>query len=837
MFSKLMTRQRYVGILAFLLATAALAAFFSVSLRAYSTLYIELATENIDSINVSVEKNRSDFVLHKKINIVADGMPHHYAVDFPSAAPRAIILEINSGEAKKFQAKFESPLISADFLCPTFSSGVGVAKSIEYRDYCKSLKKDVGAKIVLPLIQKSGFNEFKINWIKFIEGILFAILTFFLVVFIFQKEKTNKNCPDKFDLNLIWRKLYLFTAYLFIGFIVFNIHTSSIGIWKNYVTFAPTSGVWLGEPKAIRSDEWLVQTPLIASEVARNFSLENQSLGADGSSLVAGVPVNKIYGYLQPRYWGFYLFGFEKGLSWLYSWRIFGLLFSGFVLFSLVTKKDFYLSILGSFWVFLSPFTQWWFGTNLPDMLIGMMGGVSSLYFLISSKRPLHLILSAFSLFIFTITFVFALYPPFQLPLFYLGVFILLGLFIRDLPSYKENNFWKIKAPLISLVLICAAMVLLVWYFQAKSIITIVQSSAYPGARVSLGGDFSLDRLFVGLFGQFLSENSYPLVLGNVCEAASFLLLFPLAWITMVYIGIRYRKFDTLNICLSIYLVLMIAWMFLGFPKWLAVGSQFSMSPPYRSVVGLGIGSIFLVLSVFASNKSYFERLRQTKVVLISLYVSGIILIAGMLFYLRNGYMDYFSPALLWFSLFLFAVWTYSFFAGNKKLFIIVTAIFFVNGFWVNPISSGVSVLKNSELKVLIQEEQSSNSGLWMVSPGTVYPQYFKALGANVWNGVRFISSPDEMKSIDPNGSERDIWYRYAHISFESLAKGGSPQFVLKQADLYELRLDPCSLEAAQLGITHFVFESQQDFRKNMCLESIRPFPVSGFWIYRRSIN
>ena len=829
-----MTRQRYVGILAFLLATAALAAFFSVSLRAYSTLYIELATENIDSINVSVEKNRSDFVLHKKINIVADGMPHHYAVDFPSAAPRAIILQINSGEALKFQAKFESSLISADFLCPTFSSGDGAAKPIQYRDYCKSLKKNIGAKIVLPLIQKSGFTEFKINWIKLLEGILFAILTFSLVVFIFQKEKINKNFLNKTDINSIWRKLYLLTAYLFVAFIVFNIHTSSIGIWKNYVTFAPTSGVWLGEPKAIRSDEWLVQTPLIASEVARNFSLENQSLGADGSSLVAGVPVNKVYGYLQPRYWGFYLFGFEKGLSWLYSWRIFGLLFSGFVLFSLVTKRDFYLSILGSFWIFLSPFTQWWFGTNLPDMLIGMMGGVSSLYFLVSSKRPLHLILSAFSLLIFTITFVFALYPPFQLPLLYLGVFIFLGLIIRDLPSYKRYDFWKIKAPLISLVLICTAIVLLVWYFQAKSIIAIVQSSAYPGARVSLGGDYSLGRLFIGLFGQFLSENSYPLALGNVCEAASFLLLFPLAWITMVYSGFKYRQFDFLNIFLSLYLVLIIFWMFLGFPKWLALGSQFSMSPPYRSILGLGIGSIFLVLSVFSSNKDYFDRLKQSKVALPSLCLLGMILITGMFLFLRNGYMDFISPVQLWLSIFLLIAWTYSFFSGNKKLFAIVTVVFCVNGFWVNPISSGASVLKNSELEVLIQEEQDSNSGMWMISPGTVYPQYFKALGANVWNGVRFISSPDEMRPIDPNGSKRDVWYRYAHISFESLSKGSPPQFVLKQADLYELRLDPCSLEATQLGVTHFVFESQQDVRKNLCLETVRPFSVSGFWVYRR---
>lgn len=832
-----MVLQRYAARISFLLALLALILFFSVSLRTYSSFYIDLATNNVDTITFSVEKNRSELVLEKNLRVNPDNLLHRYAIDFPSAAPRAINLTIESGEIRDVKAFFESLLISVSYSCPSIYLKKEIVQSDSVPANCNVYQNNGKSNIVFPVIQKSGLQEVRIHWQGFFSGLIFSIATFFMAMFMFRINSSKLLKSRGVLLNARSCNLYLLAAYFFIAFLSFNLHSSSIGVWKAYVPSTPTNGVLLGEPRAIRSDEWLVQTPLIASEVEHDFRLSNPALGADGSSLVAGVPVNGVHAFFQPRYWGFYLFGFEKGLSWLYAWRIFGLILTGFTLFSLITRGDFYLSLVGSLWIFLSPFTQWWFGTNLPDMLIGMMGGISSLYFLFFAKKISNQIIGAIFFLLFSISFVFALYPPFQVPLMYCGVFILLGLIFRDISYYPKMTKMTGKIATLFLALLAIFSILLIWYLQAKNIISIVQSSAYPGARVSLGGDFPANRFFAGLFGQFLSENSYPLSLGNVCEAASMLLLFPVAWVALIYRWKGVKKIDALSFFLSLYLLLMIVWMFVGFPNFLALATKFSLSPPYRSFVGIGIGSIFLVISVFSLNASLHKAiyLKDRFFWLAFLFSASLILVS--LYFLYLSFPDFLTPFRTGLILLTCLVLIYALLSSNKTLFIIAIMSFCINGLWVNPISSGVNVLRNSELKVLIHEEQASGNGMWLVSPGTIYPQYFKVLGANVWNGVRFITSPGDMSSLDPDGKNRDIWYRYAHISVDSLPSGSQPIFKLKQSDLYELSLDLCSKGVQEMGITNFVFVEKQEAMKVPCLELVRPFPVSGFWIYRRKIE
>src|SRR5690606_34350214 len=81
------------------------------------------------------------------------------------------------------------------------------------------------------------------------------------------------------------------------------------------------------------------------------------------------------------------------------------------------------------------------------------------------------------------------------------------------------------------------------YYSAAEASIKGVMSTVYPGRRVSIGGQFPIEKLASGFFEAFrLGENRVPLKPTNASEASGFLLLAPL-----VFLMVPFRRLVSRN--------------------------------------------------------------------------------------------------------------------------------------------------------------------------------------------------------------------------------------------------------------------------------------------------
>lgn len=826
-------------LIAAIVAFLSLVAFFVFVLKAPSTLYLELAVDNDGQGQVYIDSGNG-YVPDKvrQVALVADGRLHKYALDIRNSLPRSIRLDPGSsiGNVRVAQIRFENRLYSRNVSCAGLRLLHAMVRSQENLGEChlQAVADDPYLDFAIASTYRS--QDISIEWLKLLEGLSFAVITFLLIRFALTRD--SQRWPQShWFLNARSLRLYALLALGFFTFIFLNLHTSSVAEWRNFVVSDIPSGVLAGKSRAIRSDEWLVQTPFYASQASRGFDIDNPSLGANGVTLVSTVPVQGAYGYSQPRFWGFYILGFEKGFSWLYGWRVFGLLLAMFVLCSILTKGDFLLSLMGAGWIALSPFTQWWFTTNLPDMVIGFAAGISALYFLLATKSTSAAFASSVVLFFAGITFVTALYPAFLIPLFYLAVFIVMGLILRDKLYLGFIDRPLSKTICLIMPVVAVIWILLDWLKLGSLPISLIQNSVYPGKRVSLGGDLPLEWVFSGYFSPFFGAGSFPRSMENESHGSNFLLLFPLAWVAMAIQYWRTKHIDALSIAISSYITFIVLWIGWGWPDWLAASTGMSMSPPIRSLIGIGLASIFLIVTVASTagkslSPNDMGKPKSGRVVFSAVVL--LLIFAVIAFWLNNAYPDFVTPWRVAIMLPAMVLWGLAFLFGLRRLLVGLTTLMVLPGLAANPLAYGVAHLQNAELAIVLKEDQASGNTKWLAFSNLLIPQYLKAHGASVWNGVRFISDPDEIRILDPGERFREIWYRYAHFIAEPAPVQTPVSFELKSTDVVLLRVDACSDAIRTLGINRFAFMTKPSPDQSSCLEPLRPGPVAGFWLYKR---
>lgn len=814
-------------------AAVALIVYLLMALSSPGHLYFKMSNDGNGEGEIYVDTGRGykpEGVI--TLSLMPDGKTHIYGIDVRSSTPKSIRFDPGTiaGNIKIASVVFKSELYERHISCSDLRLLHALERSRAGGDEC-ALTAVAGD----PYFDFDIFslNNIHINWIAIVEALAYSAITYLLIITFTRVSSFEVISQEKWLTNSRCIRLYLILAFGFLSFVFLKLHVSSVDEWGKYVSSNARSGVVLGASREIRSDEWMVSTPFYASQAANGFAVQNPSLGANGSALVTAVPVKGAYGYSQPRFWGFYLMEFDLGFSWLYAWRIFGLLLAGFVLLSILTRGDFWLSLTGSIWISISPFMQWWFGTNLPDMVIGLFGGVASLYLLIRASSLRNIIISSIVLYFSGISFVTALYPAFLIPIFYLGIFIVFGLFIRDVFDFSYIERWRSKVLFLILSLGGTLLIFWVWHTRAGEVISLVQNSIYPGHRVILGGKMSFSFLFSGIFGTFLRFDHFPLARGNVCEASNFLLLFPVAWVAMLARYKKMREIDPVAIAISLYILLILLWMFIGYPERVAKITMMSMSSEDRSLLGLGLASVLLTIYVFTTqfykNKLKFDKAKRW--IILSILFLALISVSLWLRYVYPDYVTWMRMALI---IPVLMLWIISFFLGRKKWLIVLTMILILPGIAVNPLSHGLYFLRNSELSSVLMEDKFFGETKWLVIPDPAYAQLFKANGAIVWNGVRFISDPKEMQILDPTGRYRDIWYRYAHFSVSPLPLGAVPEFELKQTDTVLLKVDLCSDAINSLGINRFAFLTKPELNQFPCLEPMRQGPVARAWLYKK---
>jgi uncharacterized membrane protein YhdT len=510
--------------------------------------------------------------------------------------------------------------------------------------------------------------------------------------------------------------------------------------------------------------------------------------------------------------------------------KIFGLFLAAFFLMLLLTQNQVGLSCLGALWLTFSSFVQWWLSTPAPEMIISTFGMIlASIYLLYSQNRCL-VVLSALLLAVFTANLLFFCYPPYQIPLFYLYVFLMAGyLLANHRLLHGQLWFFKTFSALVALGLLIA--VLWLFYRDARETITIVQNTVYPGQRLSPGGSFSLTRYIAGFFLLLFNEAHYPQAWFNICEASNFILLYPFIFLAMVYHYGTGKKLDPLLSSLMLCIIFLSLWMLAGYPSFVAKFSLLNRVPENRALISVGLASLLASVR-FLSDRTLGCPCRGP-----GWFLVVVIIMAGLGAWLNLEIHRLINWGLLLSVAVLVAWLVYAFVNHQTKIFAgLILALVVVPNLTVNPVSSGLGDLYGRKLLQTVSAIKASDpEAAWIVFGNRYVSQFLITSGLNVMSGVKYSPDLAGLKVLDPEGKHLDIYNRFAHVEFLPAAAGGKIAFQNPQTDIISITIEPCAPALRDLAVKYFLFTSEPPPGTLGCLGKIYQDDRSDISIYQRT--
>ncbi len=649
-------------------------------------------------------------------------------------------------------------------------------------------------------------------------------------------------------LILFERKTKLFLLVLLSAYLILSslkIHTSNIANWDIFFGQEKSESVLAGKPRFIRMDEWMITSTGIIGQYNAGMPVKNETVGDLNTPVIFGLPVKDISTVLRPNLWSYFIFDIERAYSFAWNFNIFFFLAGTFLLFMLLTKNNFWLSVTGTFFIFLSGGVQWWsyFIGNYMLYLNGMF--ISFAYLLYNKKRwpmiiaGLIFILSAFG-------FIFNLYPPFQVPLLYLYLFLFAGFLLqrKNFQTIKEN--WKLKTIVFSVALIILVLFAYHYYNLVKDTYTMMLNTVYPGRRFSTGGALKDGKVFAEFFGIFMTDTHTPVQWQNICEASGFIMFFPIVFYAMGYYYFKTKKTDPLLISISIFLLIGLIYILIGFPAFLSKITLFSMSPDFRTLPIVGVTNCFLLICYIASTKTEIKKEKISWIELGVLAAAAFIFMLIVTTQISKATENYFTSREVGLAITLIVIsyllTRYKNFRFVKPALLILLIGMVIPNANVNPVTKGLAPILENPLVIDSKEiHEKDPAARWALFGNTRLSHLLKANGINVFNCVKFVPPMKDMKVLDPKGKSDSIYNRYAWMTMNSkqvaqnFDVNWNDTVIFRQTfqDGYTIFIDPCSPKLKKLGVKYFVFDTVPNQKEVRCMTKLKE--NSGLFIYKRN--
>ncbi|MGI8430871.1 MAG: DUF7657 domain-containing protein [Chthoniobacterales bacterium] len=591
-----------------------------------------------------------------------------------------------------------------------------------------------------------------------------------------------------------------------------GLNGSSSALWQLMSAHeSPAAGVLLGEPQHIRSDEWLVHTPWLASQYYQEPSLPvvNPDVGEGRAPLITSLPVRHWSIIFRPQYLGFFFLPFGQAFAFYWNFKWFALLLGAFLFFDLITRGQRGLALAGAGFVLFSGFTQWWFSspTMMPEMLAMFFFGLWSGALLLRAASHRAALGAGIVLLFAIVQFTFCCYPRFQIPLLHLALFLLVAIALRSFRRGLPQVYTHLaRVTLIGGTLLVAGLILWVWFGEVRALLITIHGLIYPGRLLYTGGTFPW-FWFAAPFLEFgMTEEDFPPHMYNACEASGYLFFLPLVLALVVRDACR-RKFDPLLIAPAASAVFLVVFMSIGLPEAVARWTGLALVMPTRGIIGVGIASFIGIVRYLARENPVrlpFVRPSFAAFAILALVLGWIFFRANLRVehYLSRGAVVVVS---LYFALLFLLIWQRQ--RGIAGL-LLLAPLLCAYGL-VNPVSRGLPAFAQSPLWQNIRSlERTDPQAAWLVlgPPGrsNLIAQFAKSTGAHVLGGVRITPDPELLRLLDPAGKYRAVHERYAHISFlpESTA---TPSFELISPDSYSVRLPVGNDFIRRLGVRYLL--------------------------------
>lgn len=614
--------------------------------------------------------------------------------------------------------------------------------------------------------------------------------------------------------------------------VALKLHQSSLGVWSTMYTREYTHHwVDIGTPKIIRTDEWRTVTPWILNQVQTGMPADNANIGALGSAILTGTPVNSPLMLAQPKFWGFFFLDIERGFAWMWAFKLFGMIGAYFLLLLMLTKGETLISLGGALGLYGSSYVQWWYSSVPPEIVFGYSLSIIGTVYLLQARKMGGLLFGAAMLSLAIPNLLLHLYPPSLLPLIYLSAFILLGL-LANRPAFAlVVQRWPLRAGLGLCVVALWMVFAFVWYTSVKDTIELMMNTHYPGRRYALGGESSLTRLFFGFFESWqTTEDVRPFNPSNNSEMSNFWMLFPLAFVLVSFRQWLQKPLRTLALLL-VFCVLTVLWATGPMPdvvRVLMASAGWFMVPGDRVIFSLGLASSLATVVLMAGTaRGDISVVRWPTSVLVALGVA-VVVVYGMWLQLSDPVFFHWGRILL--AAALVAGFVVALHRGHRKLFFLCSVAVAAPMLYVNPIQSGIDAYLNKDLFVHARAVGGKATDRWAVFGELPLTQGFKMAGLNVLNGTHYVPRMDVIRALDPGLTSSDVWNRYGHVQLKEALPGKPPVFELLFLDHYAIGVDVCGPHIRAAGVTHAAFDKMPSQASLSCLEPV--FPQENLRVY-----
>lgn len=534
-------------------------------------------------------------------------------------------------------------------------------------------------------------------------------------------------------------------------------------------------GPFLGTARSIRSDEWIVLTPLFQTAVLGGFGSENiVSPYHESLKGFFALPISDWSLVFKPQLWGFWIMAPAYAYS-LYFAVMWGSFLAGYTILFRQIGIGLTGAVFGSSALFFSHFVQVWWTSNAPTFAF-------SAWPLVAFLLPIRPVLKAIILFWVCAVWIFGLvYPPFIVSMAFVLVTVLVT-FRRDAIT-KAN----IIAGLVAMAFLAAVFAL---YYG--NLITVMSHTVYPGQRSALPGTLQVAKVVAHLFPYFNISGFKPLIPSNECEVAVVSTLLPLIMLCFV----RYRSLwkaissnPVLVVLPGIGLGVMLSWMILPIPQWIGKLLLWTLVPPERMAWGFGV-LLFALLVAIASKCEFsasFQRLHLFASVMLGSWLIS-----------KIGYTEVWSSSggtawsVLKASTFEIAsaisVAVVVVFLNIRKTsvthagpFLLAAALSGAVTFGTfNPVQRTHVIfdVPRSDFIEQVRKNAKENPNGWAVVPG-MYGALFSGVGVSAINHTLTAPQLEFFSRMFPEAGHDDlnaVFNRYAHIIPMDVEKPYSPQ-------------------------------------------------------------
>lgn len=607
----------------------------------------------------------------------------------------------------------------------------------------------------------------------------------------------------------------LLLAAIFIGLVAFGVTGSSTGYVHSLVSSEDDADLLVGDPQAIRSDEWFVQTSWTISQVEQGLPLRNETFpGGMDATVQHDLPALDWSIAFRPHLLGFLFLPLDQAMAvkwWLPGFALLALTYL-FTVTLLPRRPGTALALSTAF--FFSPFFQWWYLSMTFYAPAWALLVMTAVVWCLRSRGNVGRWVLAAVLAYLTVTLGTGIYVPFIVPVAFVALAFSIGAVL--MPAEDGARFLR-RLGRVGPVLIAGAVggaILVVWLLTRWSTIVGFTSTVYPGERlqpVGLAGRAEAKALLSGPLSLSLEASGGQAFGSNSSEASTFMLPGMFLSVVLLWLFIdnlrRRRGVDWLSVCLLAVGALLLAYMFV--PGWDSISHLLLLDRTTYGRARIGFGLLSVVVVVVLT-----MRLRERDDAGIPRVPRWVVAVATGLAAASVGWIvlavvRQVGPATLVqlptaalvvvtavLGLFVASVWLYgvgAFAWGTTAL--LVASLVSTAG--VNPLYRGVLDLRETAVAQEMERLNAQAPGEWVGIATTPLPTMLLVeTGIPSFNGFQSAPADDMWDQIDPAGRYEGIWNRLANVSW--VAGEGDPQPRNPAPDQIQMTFDSCATFAQE---------------------------------------